>query len=47
MNCGPIGDRQKLFDTSPASLAFNLRIPFTERVGHDTAHTLPSHMDDA
>lgn len=46
MGRGPVGDRKNFFNRSPASLIFNLLIPFTQRIGHDTAHTLPSRMGD-
>lgn len=41
-----IGDRQKFFDRGSASLFFDLRIPLTQRIGHNTAHALPCCMDD-
>ncbi len=47
MNRGPVGDRHKLFNGSPTSLLFNLRIPLTRSVGYDTAHTLPSGLCEA
>ncbi len=44
MGYGPVGDFQKFFNRSSTSVLFNLRIPLTQNVGYDTAHTLLGRM---